>query len=152
MLLNMMYTCLILLLGYEQRHEKTVFLHMLCFRYIESTIPFFLNTKFQTSSHLVWLYSLVCVRPGWKPGRPVFSQRGSYCISVSSFFQRNLSKELKRHSIDTSNGILMPYYDHDTRVVFLAGKVCRTVELGSMKSIFEVYDITQTCLCNFRRL
>ena len=25
---------------------------------------FFLNTKFQASSHLQWLYSLVCVRPG----------------------------------------------------------------------------------------
>ena len=39
---------------------------------------FFLNTKFQASSHLLWLYSLVCVRPGLKPWRPVFSQRGSY--------------------------------------------------------------------------
>ena len=36
------------------------------------------NTKFQASSHLVWLYSLVCVGPGRKPRRPVFSQRGSY--------------------------------------------------------------------------
>ena len=37
-----------------------------------------LNPKFQASSHLVWLYSLVCVGPGRKPRRPVFSQRGSY--------------------------------------------------------------------------
>ena len=44
----------------------------LCFRYIDSTIPLL------PSSHLVWLYSLVCVRPGRKPRRPVFSQRGSY--------------------------------------------------------------------------
>ena len=28
---------------------------------------FFLNTKFQASSHLQWLYSLVCVRPGQNP-------------------------------------------------------------------------------------
>ena len=28
---------------------------------------FFLIPKFQASSHLLWLYSLVCVRPGWKP-------------------------------------------------------------------------------------
>ena len=28
---------------------------------------FFLNPKFQASSHLLWPYSLVCVRPGWKP-------------------------------------------------------------------------------------
>ena len=38
---------------------------------------YFLYTKFQTSSHLVWLYSPVCVGPGRKPRRPVFSQRGS---------------------------------------------------------------------------
>ena len=28
---------------------------------------YFLNTKFQASSHLQWLHSLVCVRPGQKP-------------------------------------------------------------------------------------
>ena len=39
---------------------------------------YFLNTKFQASSHLVWSYSLVCVGPGQKPRRPVFSRRGSY--------------------------------------------------------------------------
>ena len=39
---------------------------------------YFLNTKFQASSHLLWLYSLVCVGPGRKPRRLVFSQRGSY--------------------------------------------------------------------------
>ena len=39
---------------------------------------YFLNPKFQTSSHLLWLYSLVCIEPGRKPRRPVFSKRGSY--------------------------------------------------------------------------
>ena len=39
-----------------------------------------LNPKLQASSHLVWLYSLVCVGPGRKPRRPVFSERGSYHI------------------------------------------------------------------------
>ena len=47
----------------------------LCFRYTDSTIP--LLPKFQASSHLMWLYSPVCVGPGRKPRRPVFSQRGS---------------------------------------------------------------------------
>ena len=37
---------------------------------------FFLYTKIQASSHLVWSYSLVCVGPGLKPRRQVFS-RGS---------------------------------------------------------------------------
>ena len=77
----------------EPRHEKTGFLHMpkqrrrsaslyreadqhLCFPYIVQSL-YFLHTKFQASSHLVWLYSRFCVGPGRKPGRPVFSQRGS---------------------------------------------------------------------------
>ena len=37
---------------------------------------FFLNPKFQVSSHLLSLYSSVCVRPGRKPQRAVFSRRG----------------------------------------------------------------------------
>ena len=40
---------------------------------------YFLNLKFQASSHLLWLYSPVCVGPGRKPRRTVFSQQGSYC-------------------------------------------------------------------------
>ena len=38
---------------------------------------YFLNPKFQASSHFLRLYSPVCVGPGRKPQRPVFSQRGS---------------------------------------------------------------------------
>ena len=41
---------------------------------------FFLNPKFQVSNHLLWLYSPVCVGPGRKSRRPVFSRRGSYYI------------------------------------------------------------------------
>ena len=39
---------------------------------------FYLNLKFQASSYLLWLYSPVCVGPGRKPQRPVFSEQGSY--------------------------------------------------------------------------
>ena len=39
----------------------------LCIRYIDSTILLFPNLKFQASSHLLWLYSPVCVGPGRKP-------------------------------------------------------------------------------------
>ena len=53
--------------------------HHLCFRYTDSTLSlFFLNPKFQASNNLLWLYSPVCIRPGQKPRKPVFSQRGSY--------------------------------------------------------------------------
>ena len=41
---------------------------------------FYLDMKFQGSSHLLRLYSLVCVRPGRKPRRPVFSERGSFAL------------------------------------------------------------------------
>lgn len=34
-----------------------------------------------------------------------------------------MKNPLIRKTVDNSNGILMPFYDHDTRVVFLAGKV-----------------------------
>ncbi|KAJ3091357.1 Coronin-like protein crn1 [Quaeritorhiza haematococci] len=34
----------------------------------------------------------------------------------------NLSEALKQESIDTASGMLMPYYDQDTAVLYLAGK------------------------------
>ena len=49
----------------------------LCFRYTDSKIPLLPKSEIQASSHLLWLYSPVCVGPGRKPRRPVFSQRGS---------------------------------------------------------------------------
>ena len=58
----------------EPRHKKTGFLHMRLFVYAKTQLIsafvfatqiiqslFFLNPKFQGSSHLLWLYSLVCV-------------------------------------------------------------------------------------------
>ena len=47
---------------------------------------YFLYTKFQASSHLLWLYSLVCVGPSRKPPRPVFLQRGSFRNFTIDFF------------------------------------------------------------------
>ena len=85
---------------YEPRHEKTCFLHIcenkeadqlcgnratdqhLCFRYMSF---FFLNQKFQASSHHLWQYSLVCVGPGLKLRRQVLSRQGS-CPYVCSVF------------------------------------------------------------------
>ena len=53
----------------------------------------FLNTTFQASSHLLWLYSLVCVRPGQKPRRPVFSQRGSF-LGLNVCFKDSIGRLL----------------------------------------------------------
>ena len=76
--------------SYEPRHEITGFLHMRKQRRRSASLIsafvfatdivqslFFLITKFQASSHFLWLYSPVCVGPGRKSRRPVFSQRGS---------------------------------------------------------------------------
>ena len=46
---------------------------------------YFLNLKYQASSHLLWLYSTVRVGPGRKSRGPVFLQRGSYDVVVSWF-------------------------------------------------------------------
>ena len=45
--------------------------NLLATRIVQSI--YFLNPKFQASSHLLWVYSPVCVGPGWKPRRAVFS-------------------------------------------------------------------------------
>ena len=65
---------------YEPRREKTGFLQMQKQRQRIVQSLHFLNTKSQASSRLLLLYSPVCVGPGLKPRRPVFSQRGSYYI------------------------------------------------------------------------
>ena len=56
----------------------------LSFRYTDSTIPLLPKSEiFRASSHLLWLYKLVCVGPGRKPRRPtVFSERGSHICLV----------------------------------------------------------------------
>ena len=48
----------------------------LCFCYTDSTIPLLPESE----SHLLWPYSLVCVEPGRKSRRQVFSQRDSHCL------------------------------------------------------------------------
>ena len=45
---------------------------------------YYLYPKFQASSHLLCLRRLVCVGPGRKPRRPVFSERGSNDIGQLS--------------------------------------------------------------------
>ena len=55
----------------------------LCFHYIEIVQSlYFIYTKFQASSHLLWLCSPVCVGPDQKHRRPVFSRGSHFSISV----------------------------------------------------------------------
>ena len=83
--------------GADQLRGSRVADQRLCFRYMYSTATcmvqslFFLNPKFQASSHILWLHSPVFVGTGWRrvfsccglisrseTGTPVFSQGGSY--------------------------------------------------------------------------
>ena len=70
---------------------KLISIFVLATRIVQSL--FYLNPKFQACSHILWLYSPVCVRPGRKPRRPVFSQRGSYCRQD---LQRLLTVEIEQ--------------------------------------------------------
>ena len=54
---------------------------------------YLINPKFQASSHLLWLYRLVCVGPGRKSRRPVFSQRGSYNMLQISIDQMRITEK-----------------------------------------------------------
>ena len=75
--------------GTDQLHGSREAVQCLCFRYTDSTIS--LLPKFQAPSNLLWLYSPVCVRPGRKPRRPVFSQRGSNMSVVITLKECNFS-------------------------------------------------------------
>ena len=75
-----------LLYQFEPPHEKTNVLHMRkqrrrsaigigVFDFAAQIVQslYFRKPKVQACSHLLWLYSPVCVGPGWKPQRQVFS-------------------------------------------------------------------------------
>ena len=62
-----------------------------CFRYTDSTIPLLSKSEVQASNYLLWLYSPVCVGPGRKPRRPVFSQRGSSNSVIGGVLSPGLS-------------------------------------------------------------
>ena len=57
----------------KQRHNSAA--RSLGFATMRIQSLYFLIPKFQTSSHLLRLYSRVCVRPGRKPKRYVLSRR-----------------------------------------------------------------------------
>ena len=84
---------------FEPCHEKTGFLHMRKHRcrsasrllsaklisafvfakpIVQSLYFLHVNPKFQVSNYILCLHSLVCVGPGRKPRRPIFSQQGSF--------------------------------------------------------------------------
>lgn len=37
--------------------------------------------------------------------------------------QKNMQEPIALHEMDTSNGVLLPFYDPDTSIIYLCGKV-----------------------------
>ena len=67
---------------------------------------FFLNLKFQASSHLLWLYSLFCVGPGWKSRKQVFSPCVSNCIFDTVMILAILAERYGQ-TVQTKNRLLL---------------------------------------------
>jgi hypothetical protein len=65
-------------------------------------------------SRIVWLGDLDRLAT---TGYSRFSDR-----QIGLWDMRNLSKALKMTSVDSSSGMLMPYYDADTKMLYVAGK------------------------------
>ena len=56
-------------------------------------------------------------------------------VHVIGCLQQNMGEPLKIDTIDSSSGVMLPYYDRDTGVVFLAGKV-------SLDPLFSNFPLT----------
>lgn len=64
-------------------------------------------------------------------GYYIFGYKFLYLYSIQQnlkfiilvFFQSNMEEAITVHEMDTSNGVLLPFYDADTNVVYLCGKV-----------------------------
>ena len=60
----------------------------------------FLNTKFQASSHLVWLYSLVFVRPGRKPECWFSHDEAHLTVCLGPSFQKLRTRKLGMTTVE----------------------------------------------------
>ena len=102
---------------------------------------YFLNPNFQASSHLLCLYSPVCVGPGRKPRRLVFSQRGSYnskshslCTKGKHFniiFFRILSNSMMSFLKNFLTTLYMPYVNFLNNLYFTS-EYCLTHDCLAM--------------------
>lgn len=47
------------------------------------------------------------------------------CVYIYLYFfsQKNMQEPIALHEMDTSNGVLLPFYDPDTSIIYLCGKV-----------------------------
>ena len=78
---------------------------------------YFLNPKFQTSSNRLWLYRQVCVEPGQKPRKPVFSQRGSFSLT----WVQNYNASFKLRSENSMHETCVQSITEIPIIVFITG-------------------------------
>ena len=74
----------------ENKDAKLISAFVFAIRIVQ--VLYYLKPKLQASRHLLWLYCPVCVGPGRKPRRPVFSERGSNIVSLvfTCMYSKNL--------------------------------------------------------------
>ena len=53
------------------------------------------------------------------------------CVYIYFFFQKNMEEPIALHEMDTSNGVLLPFYDPDTSIIYLCGKVSSSFPVWS---------------------
>ena len=123
----------------DQLHGNREADQRLCFRYTDSKSLYYINPKFQASSHFLWLYSPVCVGPGRKPRKPIFSQRGSYGKIVKISISISLALEARKMFSSLNNGFSLRETER-----LLSGNpgnipfesfTCRTLERSTGKGI-----------------
>ena len=90
--------------------RKLCFLNNGKTRRISAQSLYFLNPKFQASSHLLWPYSPVCGRTGQKPQRQVFSQSYSIRFPHLTKVYYLISKELLQQTINYSKTKLLSQF------------------------------------------
>jgi len=60
------------------------------------------------------------------------------------WMQEDMSKALKMEMIDTSSGTLFPYYDDDTQMVYVAGKVSSCLAIANSSCAPRILSLVDT--------
>ena len=84
----------------------------LCFCYKENIVPLLSksqNPKFQASSHLLWLYSLVCVRTVRKRTGFLMTQLIYQMICLCTSFSKHFYCSMENIQVDNQNMIVVIY-------------------------------------------
>ena len=92
---------------------------------------YFLNTKFQASSHLQWLYSLVCVGPGQNPHCWFSLVAAHLCCVQYNLSNPACSQTEKKNQIRQRTGIERWNYPHDLKGTLVSIGIQHTEENGT---------------------